>query len=66
MLLAATAAGLGSAPISDVVEVPQARRLIGQVLGWGAYPQMAVRVGHSPPGAVATSPRRDPAQVITS
>jgi hypothetical protein len=66
VLLTATAANLGTAPISDIIEVPRARQLVGRLLDGGGYPQIAFRVGHPPHGSVAASPRRDPAQVIAS
>ena len=61
ILLTATRLGLGSSPMSDVVEVPGARALIRSLLTRPAYPQLVIRVGVPsdrgiPPGA----PRRTP------
>lgn len=64
VLLTATAAGLGSAPISDVIEVAESRRRMQRLIDGGGYPQIAVRVGYPPAGEPAPSPRRDPDMVI--
>lgn len=64
VLLTATAAGLGSAPISDVIEVPELRALISRLVTGPGWPQILVRVGHPPPGQAAQSPRRPAAQVL--
>ncbi|MFD0591594.1 HAD-IA family hydrolase [Catellatospora coxensis] len=50
VLLAATAARLGSAPISDVIEVRATREQLGRLLRGGGHPQAVVRVGHPPAG----------------
>lgn len=64
VLLIATVAGLGTAPISDVIEFPDLRgRTTRFILGPG-QPQILVRVGHPPPGQPAQSPRRPAAQMI--
>lgn len=64
VLLTATAAGLGTAPISDIIEVPQTRLLITQLIDGDGFPQIAVRVGHPPAGEAPATPRRDPTTVI--
>jgi hypothetical protein len=65
VLLRATAAGLATAPISDVIEVPRTRLMLGRLLDGGGFPQIAVRVGHAPTGDVSATTRRAPASVIT-
>ncbi|MEU8003655.1 nitroreductase [Catellatospora sp. NPDC049111] len=64
VLLAATVAQLGSAPISDVIEVRATREQLGRLLQGGGHPQSVVRVGHPPAGRSAASPRRAPPEVI--
>jgi nitroreductase len=64
VLLTATAAGLGSAPISDVTETGPTRRIMDAMLPAG-HSQVALRVGHPPPGAPPSSPRRVPGEVIS-
>ncbi|MEU8006074.1 nitroreductase family protein [Catellatospora sp. NPDC049111] len=64
VLLTATAAGLGTAPISDVIEFPDLRARTSRLILGPGQPQILVRVGHPPPGHVAPSPRRPAAQMI--
>jgi nitroreductase len=64
VLLTATAAGLGTAPISDVTEAGAAREQMRGMLP-GGHPQVAVRIGHPGPGALPTTPRRPANEVIT-
>ncbi|GAA1636832.1 Acg family FMN-binding oxidoreductase [Catellatospora bangladeshensis] len=64
VLLTATAAGLGSAPISDVIEFPDLRARISRLIYGPGHPQILVRVGHPPPGKPAHSPRRPAAQML--
>lgn len=64
VLLTGTAAGLGSAVISDVTEPQAIREHLRRLLAFG-YPQVAVRLGHSQPGAVPAAPRRPANEVIT-
>ncbi|GAA1411892.1 Acg family FMN-binding oxidoreductase [Catellatospora coxensis] len=64
VLLTATAAGLGSAPISDVVEFADLRAQAARLLSGPGQPQILVRVGHPPPGRPAQSPRRPAAQML--
>lgn len=64
VLLNATAAELGSEPISDVIEVPAVRARIGDMLEGGGFPQILVRVGHPPAGQPASSPRRPVSDVV--
>ncbi|BCJ75811.1 hypothetical protein CS0771_53550 [Catellatospora sp. IY07-71] len=62
VLLTATAAGLGSAPISDVIEFADLRARAARLISGPGQPQILVRVGHPPPGrprrARAARPRR--------
>lgn len=64
VLLTATAAGLGTAPISDVIEFPDLRAQISRLIAGPGQPQIMVRVGHPPPGRPAQSPRRPAAQML--
>ena len=64
VLLTATAAGLGTAPISDVTEVPTTREQMRGMLPADGYPQVAVRVGHPAPGEPPSTPRRVASEVI--
>ena len=43
--LTLTARGLAASPISEVVEVPQARAALRRLLGWTGHPAVAVRIG---------------------
>jgi nitroreductase len=64
VLLTAAAAGLSSAPISDIIEAPDSRLKVQRLLDGGGYPQIALRVGYPPAGEVASSPRRAADEVI--
>jgi nitroreductase len=64
ILLTATAAGLGSAPISDVTETFATRSMMDELLPAG-YAQVALRVGHPAPGEPPSTPRRLPTEVIS-
>ncbi|HZM83424.1 MAG TPA: nitroreductase family protein [Candidatus Limnocylindrales bacterium] len=64
VLLTATAAGLGTAPISDVTEEPDTRGLMRDLIPAG-QPQVAVRIGHPPPDPPPSTPRRPANEVIT-
>ncbi|GIH07857.1 putative NAD(P)H nitroreductase [Rhizocola hellebori] len=64
ILLTATAAGLGTAPISDVTEAGAIREQLRQILPSG-YPQVAVRLGHPQTGEPPATPRRPPEEVIS-
>lgn len=63
VLLTATVAGLGCAPISDVTEVASIREQMRGMLPIG-HPQVAVRVGHPAPGEPLSTPRRPANEVI--
>jgi hypothetical protein len=63
-LLTATAAGLGTAIISDVTESAMVREHIRAMLPSG-HPQVAVRLGHPQLGRPPATPRRLAAEVIT-
>jgi nitroreductase len=64
VLLTATAAGLGTAPISDVTEAGPVREQLRQMLPSG-YPQVALRLGHPQTGQPPSTPRRPPEEVIS-
>jgi nitroreductase len=64
VLLAATATGLGTAPISDVTELAVTREQLRRMLSGIGYPQMAVRIGHAPAGNPPFVPRRVADEVI--
>jgi hypothetical protein len=65
VLLTATALGLATAPITDVIEVPHPRDLITGLLPAGGYPYLVVRCGWSDTsGELAHAPRRPAAEAI--
>jgi nitroreductase len=64
VLLTATASGLGTAPISDVTELAVTRERLRRMLSGIGIAQLAVRIGHAPPGAPPAAPRRTPDEVI--
>jgi len=64
VLLTATAEGLAAAPISDVTELTVTREELRRMMSGIGYPQLAVRIGHAPPGAPPASPRRRLGDVI--
>jgi hypothetical protein len=65
LLLTATAQGLATEPMSDVVEVPHSRSLVGRILGEPGCPYLVVRCGVAvEPLAVGRAPRRAPVEVI--
>jgi nitroreductase len=63
-LLVATAEGLGTAPMSDVTELTVTREELRQLLSGVGVPQLAVRMGHAPPGDPPPAPRRLRNEVI--
>jgi nitroreductase len=65
VLLTATAAALGTAPISDVTETSVTRAMLNDLLPAGCA-QIALRVGHPTPGEPPSTPRRLPTDAITS
>jgi nitroreductase len=65
VLLSATAAGLGTAPISDVTELAVTREELRHLLSGIGVPQLVVRIGHPPAGGPPPSvPRRAADEVI--
>ncbi|MEV4704411.1 Acg family FMN-binding oxidoreductase [Actinoplanes sp. NPDC049316] len=65
LLLAATADGLATAPLSDSVEVDWPRHLLRQLLSDVGEPYVAVRVGYADDSTeLPPAPRRDPADII--
>ena len=67
VLLAATAQGLGTVPLSQATEVHSTRRLLrDEILGGVTWPQVIVRVGWKPVSyePVPATPRRPLAEVV--
>lgn len=64
MLLTATAAGLSASFLSQVIEVPGARRQLRELIGGALWPQAVLRLGYSTP--ISATPRRSPAEVVGS
>ena len=62
VLLKATAAGLATASLSQVVEVPQTREELRRLIGGTRPPQAVLRIGHGWP--VAATPRRKSADLL--
>jgi hypothetical protein len=66
VLLEAASSGLATAPISDITELAVTREQLRQhVLAGIGYPQIAVRIGHSPPGSLTATPRRQLTETVT-
>lgn len=66
LLLLATADGLATAPLSDVIEVEWPRHLVRGLLAGIGEPFLVVRLGYATsPEPLPPSPRRDPADVIS-
>ena len=61
VLLTATAAGLATSFLSQVVEVPQTREELRRLIGGTRPPQAVLRFGHGWP--VAATPRRKSADL---
>lgn len=65
MLLACTADGLATCPLTHVTELVAARRLLGSMIGHPGVPQVVVRVGSAPdPARPAPTPRRPLTDVL--
>jgi nitroreductase len=62
VLLTATANGLATSFLSQVVEVPQTREELRRLIGGTRPPQAVLRFGHGWP--VAASPRRESAELL--
>ncbi|SDZ00267.1 Nitroreductase family protein [Saccharopolyspora shandongensis] len=62
VLLAATAAGLSSSFISQIVEVPTTRKELRELIGGGLWPQAVLRIGYGSP--VPATPRRSLDDVV--
>ena len=62
VLLTATAAGLATSFLSQVVEVPQTREELRRLIGGTRPPQAVLRIGHGWP--VAATPRRKSADLL--
>jgi nitroreductase len=63
--LTLTARGLVASPISEVVEVPQARAGLRRLLGWTGHPAIALRIGRpAEPDAPPPSARRSGIDVV--
>ncbi|MGW1681124.1 Acg family FMN-binding oxidoreductase [Saccharopolyspora sp. NPDC002376] len=63
VLLTATANGLASSFLSQVVEIPDTRRELRELLGRGLWPQIVLRIGYGSP--VPATPRRPLEDVVT-
>lgn len=65
VLLTATADGLSSSMLSDLVEVGSSREVLRDLLGHVGYPMIVIRVGYpAAAGEPATAPRRAAHQMI--
>lgn len=65
VLLTATAQGLATSPMSDLIEVPAARQQLRIMLGGIGHPALVLRIGMPFMAAGPTaSPRRAPADVV--
>ncbi|HEX5497442.1 MAG TPA: nitroreductase family protein [Mycobacteriales bacterium] len=62
VLLTATVAGLSASFLSQVVEVPDTRRQLRELIGGGLWPQTVLRIGYGMP--VPPTPRRDLCDVV--
>ncbi|TDD41639.1 Acg family FMN-binding oxidoreductase [Saccharopolyspora elongata] len=62
VLLAATAAGLSSSFLSQIVEVPTTRKELRELIGGGLWPQAVLRIGYGSP--VPATPRRSLDDVV--
>ena len=62
VLLTATAAGLATSFLSQVVEVPQTREELRRLIGGTRPPQAVLRIGHGWP--VAATPRREAGDLL--
>ncbi len=62
VLLELTAAGWAASPLTQAVEVPQARRQLRHGLTWDTHPQVLLRVGRAM--AAQASPRRPREDVV--
>jgi hypothetical protein len=62
VLLTATDAGLSASFLSQVVEVPTARRQLRDLIGGGLWPQTVLRIGYGSP--VPPTPRRYLSDVV--
>ncbi len=60
LMLRAEVAGLASCALSQAVDLLAFRARVQTLMGWGAYPQMMLRIGYASPDLVARarSPRR--------
>ncbi|MEV0703009.1 nitroreductase [Saccharopolyspora sp. NPDC050389] len=63
VLLAATAAGLSSSFLSQIVEVSTTRKELRELIGGGLWPQAVLRIGYGSP--VPATPRRSLDDVVT-
>jgi hypothetical protein len=63
--LTLTTRGLAASPMSEVVEVPQARAALRRLLGWTGHPAVAMRIGRpAGPDSPPRSARRTGIDVI--
>lgn len=67
VLLECTMAELSTCPLTHITEIEESRRIIGELIGTAAMPQILVRVGTAPPtDHVAPTPRRPVTEVLES
>ena len=65
VLLTATAAGLATSPMSDLIEVPASRQLVRDLLTDLGHPAMVIRIGLPvTPLPAPSSPRRNPGDAV--
>lgn len=66
VLLECTMAGLGTCPLTHITEIEDSRRVIRELIGTAAMPQVLVRVGSAPPTDTVASPtpRRPVTEVL--
>jgi nitroreductase len=65
VMLDATAAGLAMSPMSDLVEVPETREVVLQLIADAGEPYLALRLGHPQGGLPDRTPRRRADDVIS-
>ena len=66
VLLECTMAGLGTCPLTHITEIEDSRRVIRELIGTAAMPQILVRVGTAPPTdkVAPPTPRRPVTEVL--
>jgi hypothetical protein len=64
VLLTATAEGLATSVMSDLVEVPATRLLLQRTLRGVGYPAIVVRIGVAGQPGAPRAPRRNSAEMV--